>query len=139
QTPLDLESSHFDGWDSFPEGRTAEWQFTNDTKEGGSSAGTPTGTQAPGGSNSVCEVNTFINLCPALELRLKRKEPRTRSEKRSMNADTIRERSSSLSLSMKRSYHGRRLTSAVTARMNSARSRSRLSLVRNICGTSSRC
>ena len=36
----------------FPEGRTAEWQFTNDTKEGDSSARTAIGTTRPGGLNS---------------------------------------------------------------------------------------
>lgn len=106
-------------------------------KEGGSSARTAIGTARPGGSNSVCKVDTSIKRFPALELRLKRNEPRTRSEKRSMNGNTIRARSSSLNLSMKLSYHGRRLTSAIAARMNSARLRSKISLVRSICGISS--
>ena len=95
------------------------------------------GTKEPGGLNLVCEVNMSINRFPARELRLKRNEPRTNSEKQSMNGNMIREKNSSLNLSMKISYHGRERTSAVTARMNSALLRSRLSLVRSICGTSS--
>jgi hypothetical protein len=52
-----------------------------------------------------------------------------------MIGNMIRERNSSLSLSMKISYHGREQTSAVTGRMISALLRSRPSLVRSICGT----
>src|SRR5258707_15554536 len=55
-----------------------------------------------------------------------------------MIGNTIPARGSSLNLLMKHSCHGRGRTNAVTARMNSARLRSRLSLVRSICGTSSR-
>jgi len=74
---------------------------------------------------------------PARELKLKQNEHRVNSEKQSTIGNTIQERNSSLSLSMKISYHGREQTNAVTARMNSALLRSRLSLVRSICETSS--
>src|SRR5437764_1547267 len=96
----------------FPEGRTAEWQFTNDTKEGDSSVPTPIGTKAPGGLNSVCRASTSINRFPARALWLRLNEPKAKSEKRCMNGDTIRERNSSLNLSMKLSCHGRERTSA---------------------------
>jgi len=72
---------------------------------------------------------------PVHELWLRLNEPRASSEKRSMNGVTIRERNSSLSLSMKLSCHGRERASAVTAKMNSALLRSKISLVRSICGT----
>src|SRR5207244_10250810 len=103
--------------------RTDEWQFTNDTKEGDSSARIAIGTKAPGGLNSVYKANTSINRFPARALWLRLNEPKAKSEKQSMNGGTLRERNSSLSLSMKYSYHGRRRTNAVTARMNSARLR----------------
>src|SRR6266404_4782437 len=135
---MDLESSHtLTAGIPFPEGRTAEWQFTNDTKEGDSSAPTPIGTKAPGGLKSVCKANTSINRFPARAPWLGLNEPKAKSEKGSMNGGTFRERNSSLNLSMKHSYHGRRRTNAVTARMNSARLRLKIFLVRSICGTSS--
>src|SRR5262249_39259723 len=65
----------------FPEGRTAEWQFTNDTRGGGSSARMLIGTKALGGLNSVCEVNTSINRFPARALWLRLSEPRAKSGK----------------------------------------------------------
>lgn len=77
------------------------------------------------------------SLFPVHELRLRPNEPRTNAEKRFMKGSTTRSKSFSLNLSMKLSYHGPRRTNAVTARMNSALLRSRVSLVRNICGTSS--
>jgi hypothetical protein len=71
---------------------------------------------------------------PVHELRLKRSEPRANAAKRFMKESTTRVKSSSLNLSMKYSYHGPRRISAVTARMNSVLLRSRVSLVRGICG-----
>jgi hypothetical protein len=74
---------------------------------------------------------------PGARTQAQAQRARVNSEKQSTIGNMIRERNSSLSLSMKISYHGREQTSAVTARMNSALLRSRLSLVRSICGTSS--
>jgi hypothetical protein len=106
-------------------------------KEEDSSARMLIGTKEPGGLNSVCVVSMSINQFPARGLRVRLNELRVNSEKQSMIGNMIRERNSSLSLSMKISYHGREQTSEVTARMNSALLRLRLSWVRSICGTSS--
>ena len=54
--------------------------------------------------------------CLALGLRLKLNVHRVNLEKQSTIGNMIRERNSSLSLSMKISYHGREQTNAVTAR-----------------------
>jgi hypothetical protein len=47
------------------------------------------GTKAPGGLNSVYKANTSINRFPARALWLRLNEPKAKSEKRSMNGDTI--------------------------------------------------
>ena len=112
---------------------------TNDTKGGDSNDRIAIGTKAPGGLSLVCEATMSTSQFPVRELRLRLNEPRPNAEKRFMKESTTRAKSFSLNLSMKHSYHGPRRTSAVTARMHSAVFRSRPSLVRNICGTSSQC
>ena len=137
QTPLDLESSHFDGWDSFSRrenSRMAIYKRYKGRRLKRTDADWDQGTWWIEFSLQGQYIHQSV---PGARTLAQAQRAESQIREGIYERRYIPGKNSSLSLSMKHSYHGRRRTSAVTARMNSARLRSKISLVRSICGTSS--